>query len=315
MFWLDHKQQVKTCLLRFQQSSAAFAHQARTVDATVGNTAGANQHAVPGSTGEVTAATYGAIILALRASELQTQPKTWSEVCCAQVTNESHLIGTAEQDLHADMETNLSVADGRGAGPRHSHRRTDANAEGAPVSTFRVGATSFLCEMNWESTEENVAKTLWDVCRDQIHDREFERQIFNACLCVIPIIKHWPKKTSLLTNTPVSYQYWFCRYCRGLGWSWKAWGGQYVRAVWKKEAHLVTALLLLVSFGVAMADDVLKLRRIVPAWQLGESSTPIQFEYKVTFKVMKEELSPLTGWLRREDESSERQSRDPWILS
>lgn len=36
-------------------------------------------------------------------------------------------------------------------------------------------------------------------------------------------------------------------------------------AVRKREAHLVTGLLLLVSFGVAMADDVLKLRRIVPA--------------------------------------------------
>ena len=44
-------------------------------------------------------------------------------------------------------------------------------------------------------------------------------------------------------------------------------------AVWKREAHLVTGLLLLVSFGVAMADDVLKLRRIVPARQTQESST------------------------------------------
>lgn len=52
---------------------------------------------------------------------------------------------------------------------------------------------------------------------------------------IIPIIKHWPKQTSQLTNTPVSYQYWFCHYCRGLGWSWKAWGGQYVRAVQKKR--------------------------------------------------------------------------------
>lgn len=38
-----------------------------------------------------------------------------------------------------------------------------------------------------------------------------------------------------------------------------------MRAVWKRETYLVTGLLLLVSFGVAMADDVLKLRRIVPA--------------------------------------------------
>lgn len=45
-------------------------------------------------------------------------------------------------------------------------------------------------------------------------------------------------------------------------------------ARWKREAHLVTGLLLLVSFGVAMDDVVLKLRRIVPAQQSQESSTP-----------------------------------------
>jgi len=38
-----------------------------------------------------------------------------------------------------------------------------------------------------------------------------------------------------------------------------------------EETHLITGLLLLVSFGVAMADDVLKLRRIVPAEQSQEA--------------------------------------------
>lgn len=142
-------------LLRFQQFSAAFVHQAGTVDAAVGDTAGANQHAKPGSAGEVTASAYGAVVLALGAPELQTQPKTWSEVCCAQVTNESHLIGTAEQDLHTDVETNWAVADGRGAGPRHGPRRADANAEGAPVATFRVGATSFF---TWDELREHRRK-------------------------------------------------------------------------------------------------------------------------------------------------------------
>lgn len=49
-----------------------------------------------------------------------------------------------------------------------------------------------------------------------------------------------------------------------------------MRAMWKREAHLVTGLLLLISFGVAMDDVVLKLRRIVPAQQSQESSTPTQ---------------------------------------
>lgn len=31
--------------------------------------------------------------------------------------------------------------------------------------------------------------------------------------------------------------------------------------------HLVTVILLLVSLGAAMPDDVLQLRRIVPVWQ------------------------------------------------
>lgn len=78
------------------RSSAAFIYQARTVDATVGDTAGTHQNAMARSTGEVTAATYGAIILSLGASKLQTQPKARGKVCCTQVTDKRHLIGTAE---------------------------------------------------------------------------------------------------------------------------------------------------------------------------------------------------------------------------
>lgn len=48
------------------------------------------------STGEITTATYRAVVLALGASELQTQPKARGKVRCAQVTDIRHLIGTAE---------------------------------------------------------------------------------------------------------------------------------------------------------------------------------------------------------------------------
>lgn len=94
------------------QSSAVFIHQACTVDATVGDAAGTDQHAVACSTAEVTAAAHGAIILAFGAPELKTQPKAWGKVRCAQVTDERHLVGTGEQDLHAHVETDLSVTAG-----------------------------------------------------------------------------------------------------------------------------------------------------------------------------------------------------------
>lgn len=65
-----------------------------------------------GSTGEVAAATHRAVILSLGASELQTKPKSRGKVRCAQVTDECHLIGTVQQDLHAHVEADLSVRDG-----------------------------------------------------------------------------------------------------------------------------------------------------------------------------------------------------------
>ncbi len=96
-----------------------------------------------GSTGEVTAAAHRAIILALGASELQTQPKARGKVRCAQVTDERHLIGTAEQDLHAHMEADLSVRAGQGARPCRAPGNTaDTTAEGAPAPTVRVRTTS-----------------------------------------------------------------------------------------------------------------------------------------------------------------------------
>lgn len=61
------------------------------------------------ATSEVAAATHRPIILALGASELQTQPKSRGKVCCAQVTDEGHFVGTAQQDLHPHVEADLSV--------------------------------------------------------------------------------------------------------------------------------------------------------------------------------------------------------------
>lgn len=98
----------------FLQSLAVLINQSGTVDAAVGHTARASQHAVARSTGEITTAAYRAIVLPFRASELQTQPKTRGEVCRTHVTDERHLIGAAEQDLHAHMETNLSIRPGCG---------------------------------------------------------------------------------------------------------------------------------------------------------------------------------------------------------
>lgn len=148
--------------LWIQRSSAAFIYQARTVDATVGDAAGTNQNTVARSTGEVTAATYRAIILPLGATKLQTQPKAWGKVCCAQVTDQRHLVGAAEQDLHAHVEANLPVRDGRGAGPCRAPRKTDTTAKRVPAPPLRVGTTSSF-QMNCGSTGENAAdKDLWE---------------------------------------------------------------------------------------------------------------------------------------------------------
>lgn len=95
-----------------------------------------------GSTSEVTAAANRAVILALGAPELQTEPKTRGKVRCAQIPDDGHLIGTAEQHLHANVEADLSVRAGRGAGPHRAPGNTDSTAEGAPAPTVRVGATS-----------------------------------------------------------------------------------------------------------------------------------------------------------------------------
>lgn len=128
------------------QSLAAFIHQPWAVDAAVRNAAGTHQHAVAGSAGEVTPAAHRAVVLPLGAPELQPQPKPRGKVRRAQVTDEGHLVGAAEQDLHPHVEAHLSVRAGRGAGPRCAPG--DA-AEGAPASAVRVGATSSFFFFWW----------------------------------------------------------------------------------------------------------------------------------------------------------------------
>lgn len=109
----------------------------------VGDAAGTDKHAVAGAAGEVAAAANRAVVLALWASELQTQPKAWGKVCRAQVTDERHLVGTAQQDLHAHVEAHLAVRAGRGAGSCCAPRNAAATtAESAPAPAVRVGLTS-----------------------------------------------------------------------------------------------------------------------------------------------------------------------------
>lgn len=67
-----------------------------------------------------------------------------------------------------------------------------------------------------------------------------------------------------------------------------------------------------------MLDDVLRLRRIDPAKGGGRKDTVnflLLLQKIVEYQQREAELSPLLGRARRrEDESSERQSTEPWIL-
>lgn len=130
-----------TSLICLQQSSAVPVHQARTINATVGDTAGAHQHTMTSSTREVAVAAHRAVILALGATELQTQPKPRGKVCRAEVTDERHLVGTTEQHLHAHVEADLSVGAGGGDGPCCASRNMGATADRAPPAQ-RVGEVS-----------------------------------------------------------------------------------------------------------------------------------------------------------------------------
>lgn len=121
------------------------------------------------STGEVAAASHRAVILALGASELQTQPQARGKVRCAQVTDERHLIGTVQQDLHAHMETDLSVRARQGGGPcRVPRSGATASTESAPATSVRSGTTPFFVCCCWFFLDElwkhreNTARKIYE---------------------------------------------------------------------------------------------------------------------------------------------------------
>lgn len=125
--------------------STVFIHQARTIDATIGNTAWTDKHAVARAAGEVAAAPDRTVVLAFGTSELQTQPKAGSKVSRAHVTDAGHFIGTVQQDLHALMEADLVVrtVDGSGATSRNAAAAA-ASTQCAPAVTTGVGTTSLV---------------------------------------------------------------------------------------------------------------------------------------------------------------------------
>lgn len=93
-----------------------------------------------GSAAEITPAAHGAIVFPFWAAELQAQPEAGRKVGGAQVTDGRHLVGAAEQHLHAYVETDLAVGRGYGAA-----RVTGATAaDGAPALALRVGTTPFM---------------------------------------------------------------------------------------------------------------------------------------------------------------------------
>lgn len=127
---------MKSSLLGFLRSS--LVQKSRAVDAAVGDAAGPDQHAVARWAAEIASSTHRAIVLPFRAPELQAQPGSWCEVGGTQVPDGSHLVGAAEQDLHARAETHLTV---RRAGP----------AEGTPALALRVGTVPFFIFISNES--------------------------------------------------------------------------------------------------------------------------------------------------------------------
>lgn len=120
--------------------------QSGTVDPSVGDAAGPNHHAVAGSAAEIASSSHGAVVFPFWALELQTQPKALRKVRRTEVTQGRHLVGAGEQDLHAHVETDLTV--GHRRGPGCVAGKTEAATEGAPALPLRVGMTPFRWEKN-----------------------------------------------------------------------------------------------------------------------------------------------------------------------
>lgn len=131
----------KLTLLAFLRSSVTVVQESRAVDAAVGDAAGPDQHAVARAAAEITSSAHTAVVFPFWAPELQTQPKARRKVGSAKVTDEGHLIGAGEQDLHAHVETDLTI--GCGGGASHATGKTTTATEGAPALALRVGTTPF----------------------------------------------------------------------------------------------------------------------------------------------------------------------------
>lgn len=127
----------KSTLLGFLRSSLTVVQKLRAVDAAVGDAAWPDQHAVARSAAEITSPAYRAIVLPFWAPELQTQPKARRKVGSTEVTDQGHLIGAAEQDLHAHVETDLTMRHATG------EPASATAGEGAPALALRVGTTPF----------------------------------------------------------------------------------------------------------------------------------------------------------------------------
>lgn len=104
----------KSTRLGFLGPSMTVVQQSGTVDPSVGDAAGPNQHAVAGSAAEITPSSHGAVVFPFGTPQLQTQPKARRKVRRTDVTEEGHVVGAGEQDLHAHVEANLTFRPGRG---------------------------------------------------------------------------------------------------------------------------------------------------------------------------------------------------------
>lgn len=74
--------------------SAAFIHQLGSADTTVRDPTGPHQNPMARPAAEVASAAHTTIISSLRTPQLKTQPEAGGKVCCANIADDAHLIGT-----------------------------------------------------------------------------------------------------------------------------------------------------------------------------------------------------------------------------
>lgn len=74
--------------------SAAFIYQLGSTDTTVRDPTGPHQNPMARPATEVASAAHTPIVSSLWTPQLKTQPEAGGKVCCANVTDDAHLIGT-----------------------------------------------------------------------------------------------------------------------------------------------------------------------------------------------------------------------------